>query len=117
MTGQFGADKETELKAFWPSNEPIRKLAQKWNCSDAYISQRAKALGLPSRVNRTAAIRQAVYMERFDGKVDNFRYLELEAIKRGMNVAGLMNRIVMVVADARLVDAVLDDGVEPRVSA
>jgi hypothetical protein len=108
----WSAVKESELRAFWPSDDPLRVLATKWGCSDAYISQRAKHIGLPSRQPRGHAIRQIEARRGLLGSAEARQYLVVESIKRNTNTARLISRLMDVIVKDKLVDAILDDGIE-----
>ena len=108
----FDTVKDCRLRAFWPTNQPLRLLAQEWGCSDAYVSQRAKSLGLSSRKPRVQEIRQTTINARFQGCVANWRYFEEEAKRRGLTPDQLRNRVLATVINDRMVGAVLDDAEE-----
>lgn len=117
MTAIFNTVQESELRAFWPTQQPIRVLARCWDCSDSYISQKAKTLGLPSRKGRVHEIREAAFLERFQGRVENYKYFEQAAERRNLTPEQLRNRILTIIINDRIVDAILDDADELRVVA
>lgn len=108
----FDTVKDSRLRAFWPTSQPVRVLAQEWGCSKAYVSQRAKALGLPSRKNRVQEIRLSAFNARFQGQVANWRYFEEEAHRRKITCDQLRNLVLSVVINDRMVNAILDDAEE-----
>jgi len=105
----FDTAKESRLRQFWLTNEPLRVLAQEWGCSDSYVSQYAKRLGLPSRMGKVTAIRSLMLKRRFEGRIGICTYLKEEADRRGISVRALEELIIRAVGNDRLVDAVLDD--------
>jgi len=113
----FDTVRESRLRAFWPGLEPLRVLAREWSCSDAYISQQAKRLGLPSRKNRMVEIRREAHQDRFAGRVQSRQYFEREAMRRGMTPERLERVIIGIVSLDKLIGAILDDEEELRRNA
>ena len=100
---------EAQLRAFWPTDEPIRMLAKEWKVSKAYVSIKAKELGLPSRAPRRYELQCRGLFKRFEGKLESIEYLNQQAAIRGMNRDVLERILIRTIANEHLVDAVLDD--------
>lgn len=100
---------ENELRAFWPTDAPVRVLARRWWRSTCYVSMHAKALGLPSRKSRMTQIRNSVVQTRFNPRIAGRLYMEAEAQRRGLSTGALERLIIATVANDKMVDAILDD--------
>lgn len=105
----FNAAREAQLRAFWPGKEPIRTLASEWGCTNSYVSQKAKTLGLPSRQGRVQELRGIGFMKKFQGQLANRRYFEAEAAKRNLTPGALEHVLIKIISNDRLIDAILDD--------
>lgn len=114
MTIMFNAAREAQLRAFWPGKEPIRTLASEWGCTDSYVSQKAKWLGLPSRQGRVQELRRLGVMRKFGRRIEGRRYFEAEAAKRNLTPGALEHILINVISNDKLVGAILDDDVGQR---
>lgn len=90
---------ENELRDFWPGDQPIRVLADKWGYTRPYLSLLAKRMGLPSRYRRRN-------IRCISPKLS---YFHAEARKRGITPTELRERLLQVIVQDRMVGAVLDD--------
>jgi hypothetical protein len=109
MAGFWTTQKESRLREFWSTDFPLRVLAEEISTSEGYISQRAKLLGLPSRATRGVSIRIKGYKKSWEGQLEGRRYMEVEAGRRGISVSKLETLLIKVIANERLVAAVMDD--------
>lgn len=106
----FTPEHEAELREFWPSTQPLRILATRWGCSTAYVSIKAKQLGLPSRQLRMWEIRCANYPTT----PEQNEYMRREAMLRHMTAEDLQQRLIRTIIRDRLIAAILDDNAEQR---
>lgn len=117
----FTPAREARLREFWPTNEPLTLLAVEWGCSTAYVSIKAKQLGLPSRINRRGEIRKEAMRtcpmprEHKPIGIEN-HYMRREALVRGLSVVALREQLLDVIAKDRLVAAILDDVPDRKVA-
>lgn len=96
MGRRWDEEQSRRLTALWGTSMTQSEIAKRLGFSCSYISVQAEALGLPPRSMTTSAQEQA--------------YLLKEANKRNLTPRVLGEMILATVARARLVDAVLDDG-------
>lgn len=101
--------KESRLREFWYSNEPVRVLATEWGVSVAAVCQLAKRIGLPSPRWFIKGIRQEIDDQRFRCSGGSSRYFESEAARRNVTPATLKRLLIDIISNDRLIDAILDD--------
>jgi hypothetical protein len=97
-----------ELQQFWPTGRPIRVLATQWGCSVGYVSSLAKRQGLPSRQVRSS-VRKDNSIKQFRIRIEAREYFEAEAERRGLMPRQLEAMLIQIIANDRLVDAIVDD--------
>lgn len=100
----ISADKQEQLREFWPSRQPLTVLAREWGCSTANISQIARRLGLPARAEA-----YSVKCVSVSNRYPLSEYMQAEADKRGIDVDALYYKVLRAVIRDHLVDAILDD--------
>lgn len=101
-------EREAELREFWPTDQPIRILAERWGLSVGYVSLQAKEVGLPSRQNKSYE-RHIHSMERFTARIEAREYFEAEARRRSLHPLELSSLIIQIVSNDRMINAILDD--------